>query len=179
MVGNILQLQNKGLHCICTFLDLSKAFDTLNHSVLLAKLEKYGVHGIAINWFQSYLQDRTLTAKVTNSSAKTTYSDSYPITYGTAQGSCLGPLLFILFCNDIHLLPLYGNLILFVDDTNLLNSHANKNFLNYSVTHDMELLMDWFDANKLSLNLMKTVIMKFWEGPKSIKITARNQHTNS
>ena len=97
----------------------------------------------------------------------TTYSKPFPITYGTAQGSCLGPLLFILFCNDIKLLPLYGTLILFADDTTLLNYHRNKNFLKFSIVHDLELLMDWFNANQFSLNLLKTVIINFWDDGKS------------
>ena len=91
------------------------------------------------------------------------YSKPYHISYGTAQGCCLGPLLFILFCNNIKLLPLYGKLILFADDTTLVSQHRNKKFLRYSIIHDIEILMDWFKANQLSLNLMKTVLMNFWD----------------
>ena len=70
-----------------------------------------------------------------------------------AQGSCLGPLLFLLFCNDIHLLPSFSDIILLADDTTLLNSDANINFLKYSLEYDMTLLIDWFKANQLSLNI--------------------------
>ena len=71
------------------------------------------------------------------------------------------PLLFILFCNDIYLLP-YGHLILFADDTTLICMHRNRTFLEYSLTHDMELLNAWLKANQLSLNMTKTVLMTFW-----------------
>ena len=91
--------------------------------------------------------------------------------YSSGLYSCLGPLLFILFCNDIKLLPLYGKLILFADDTTLLNSHRNKNFVQYSIVHDIDILMDWFKANQLSLNLTKTVVLYFWDHKDTGRIT--------
>ena len=126
-------------------------------------METYGIQGITKDWFNSYLHNRRLVAKVLTNSNSITYSEQFQITYGTAQGSCLGPLLFILFCNDIKILPLYGKLILFTDDTTLLNTHNNKNFLRYSTVHDLEILMNWFNANQLSLNLSKTIQLNFWE----------------
>ena len=146
------------------FLDLSKAFDTLNHEVLLKKLDCYGVRGIVNDWFKSYLEGRTLIAKVNTSKENTTKSTPFHITYGTAQGSCLGPLLFIMFSNDMYLLPIYGHLILFADDTTLINHHRNPRFLDYATQHDMAILHDWFKANQLSLNLSKSALMKFWPG---------------
>ena len=98
------------------------------------------------------------------------YSEKFNITYGTAQGSCLDPLLFVLFCNDIHLLPTYGTLILFAYDMTLFNHHQNKNFLSFVMTHDMSILDDWFRANQLSLNLSITVSMLFWPNGKELKI---------
>ena len=129
--GKILQAREKSEHPACIFLDLSKAFDTLNHQVLLRKLNRIGIRGISNTWFESYLSGHSLVAKVTTSEHKTTYSDVFDISFGTAQGSCLGPLLFLLFCNDIHLLPLYSQLILFADDTTLFNSHRSKIYLEY------------------------------------------------
>ena len=144
------------------FLDLLKAFDTLDHAVLIAKLERYGVRGILLEWFRSYLSERSLIVKVSTPTSATTLSDCYPITNGTAQGSCLGPLLFVVFCNDIYMLPILGKLILFADDTTLLETHKNKRFLTYAVHQNMLLLMDWFRAKKLTLNLGKTVANNFW-----------------
>ena len=98
------------------------------------------------------------------------YSEPYKITYGTAQGLCLGPLLFIIFCNDIHALPLCSNVILFADDTTLSNSHKNRNYLQYTLEHDMLLLTDWFRAHHLSPNIDKTVAMLFWPNGKTLDI---------
>ena len=165
MVGHVLQAKNEGKHSMGVFLDLSKAFDTLDHPVLITKLERYGIRGNMLDWFKSYLSGQSLVAKISNSTNVTMYSEKYDITFGTAQGSCLGPLLFVIVCNDIYMLPIMGNLILFADDT-LIETHRNRKFLDYAVHHDMLLLMDWFMANKLMLNLNKTVAMNFWPGNK-------------
>ena len=159
LTGNILQACEKKEHPVCIFLDLSKVFDMLNHQVLLCKLDKIGIRGIAKNWFKSYLSGCSLVAKVTTSENKITYLEAYDISFGTAQGSCLGPLLFLLFCNDIHLLPLYSQLILFADDTTLFNSHKSERYLEYMLNQDLEILFDWFRANQLSINFEKTVMM--------------------
>ena len=79
-----------------------------------------------------------------------------------AQGSCLRPLLFVIFCNDIHHLELFGKLILFADDTTLINTDKSKKYLEFQMQHDMAKLIDWFMVNKLSLNPSKTVLIRFW-----------------
>ena len=162
LTGRILHARDEGLHAAAIFLDLSKAFDTLNHDVLLQKLHRYGVRGLCLDWFRDYLTNRSLVSKITTPGNVIPRSESYDITYGTAQGSCLGPLLFILFCNDIYLLPTFSKIILFADDTILVNSAKNVNFLRYTLKHDMSLLIDWYKVNQLSLNTSKTVLIKFW-----------------
>ena len=170
LTSHLLHAHNKNLHSMGVFLDLSKAFDTLNHEVLLKKLNCFGVCGIVNDWFKSYLEGRTLIAKINTCKEITTKSTPFHITYGTAQGSCLGPLLFIMFSNDMHLLPIYGHLILFADDTTLINHHRNPRFLDYATQHDMAILHDWFKANQLSLNLSKSSLMKFWPGDTKYNI---------
>ena len=97
LLGHILQAKELNHHCASVFLDLSKAFDTPNHEVLLSKLERYGIRGIANEWLKSYLSNRSLRTEINVASNQIVYSEKFNITYGTAQGFCLGPLLFILF----------------------------------------------------------------------------------
>ena len=162
LTGQILHARDDSLHAAALFLDLSKAFDTLNHDILLQKLYQYGIRGVCLDWFHDYLTNHSLISKITTLGNVITRSESYDIMYGTAQGSCLGPLLFILFCNDIHLLPMFSKIILFADDSTLVNSAKNENFLRCTLEHDMLALVDWYKANQLSLNINKTVLIKFW-----------------
>ena len=163
LCGNIISKKEDGLHTAAIFLDLSKAFDTLSHDILLKKLDIYGIRGICNNWFGSYLTDRNIQVKCkTLSSNNIETSNRYRINYGTAQGSCLGPLLFNIFCNDIYYNIEHSDLILFVDDTTVYASHRNSTFLNYILQYDFNNLQQWFKANKLTLNLTKTVTMSFW-----------------
>ena len=108
------------------FLDLSKAFDALDPKILIKKLEKYGLRGVVLNWFDSYLTNRQLRVKCeVAKETETQYSNLYDVEYGTPQGSCLGPLLFLLFTNDLYLNIEHCSAILFADDTTLYKSHRN------------------------------------------------------
>ena len=111
-----------------------------------------------------------MVAKVTTGTSEVTYSDSYAITHVTDQGSCLWPLFFIIFCNDLHLLPLYSNIILFADDMTIFNSCRSVEFLKYTLEDNLQIMSEWFKANKLSLNLAKTVAMKFWGSKRPFKL---------
>ena len=93
----------QGKYTVGIFLDILKAFDTLEHSILLKKWKKYRVRGTSLDWFSSYLLDREMRIKCqAASSNRITYSEKYSIEDGTVQGSCLGPHLFLIFCNDIY-----------------------------------------------------------------------------
>ena len=141
-------------------MDLSKAFDTLENLTLFKKLEIYGIRGTALDWFRSYLTNRKMRTKCIINH-KIEQSLEMPVTFGAPQGSCLGPLLFLIFCNDLHLNLDYTKCILFADDTTLYYSNLNLSLLLASIEHDMAKLSDWFRANKLTLNKTKSVAILF------------------
>ena len=142
------------------FIDLSKAFDTLNHKILLKKLENYGIRGIALKWFHNYLQDRKQYVFLNGIS-----STLKSIVCGVPQGSILGPLLFIIYINDIVNCSKLLKFILFADDTNLFYSNSDLAQLQKIVNSELTKLSDWFCANKLSLNVVKTNYMLFGYKP--------------
>ena len=181
LVGNIQKNMEENKSSIGVFIDLSKAFDTPNHKILLSKLEKYGVRGTTLEWFSSYLDSRTMRTKITSSKSQKVLSGNYDLEYGTPQGSCLGPLLFLIFINDLPLSLIHGSSLLFADDTTLLHSHRNFRYLKLTVEDDMLRLLDWFRANQLTLNLDKTVCLLFsnQKDPEVITINIGNSTLTS
>ena len=121
LVSEVTKGFQNGLYTAALFLDLSKAFDTLEHDVLLLKLEKYGIRGTVLSWFKSYLCDRKIRVKCQiASSGKMEYSDYQTVNYGTPQGSCLGPLIFLIFTNDLYRHLNHCSSILFARRHNLI-----------------------------------------------------------
>ena len=96
-----------------------------------------------------------------NNTGQTEYSDYQAVTYSTPQGSCLGPLIYLIFTNDLANNLSFCNSIMFADDTTLYKTHNNLRYLKFSIEQDMSVLMDWFRANKLTLNLEKTACIFF------------------
>ena len=171
LIGNIAKALENNKYTIGVSLDLSKAFDTLNHSILLQKMERYGIRGLAQAWFASYLKNRKMRSKCTpESTGKVEYSSYYQVDHGTPQGSCLGPLLFIIFTNDFHLTIKNANSLLFADDTTLYQSHRKLSYLKWMMEEELKCTMDWFRANQLTLNLSKTVCILFSHNPKITSI---------
>ena len=149
---------DKGNRPLALYLDLSKAFDTLNFEILLEKLKYYGVHELSLNWFKSYLENRKQYVEIENSK-----SDITSTSLGVPQGSILGPLLFTIYVNDIHLSSTFFNVIQYADDTTLFSPMLNKHNLDMSsmVTNELNKVYKWLCANKLSLNIKKTKYMIF------------------
>ena len=136
---------------LSVFLDLSKAFDIIDNNILLHKLECYGVRGLALNWFQSYLTDRKQYVLYNN-----VQSQTLGITCGVPQGSVLGPLLFLIYVNDIANCLTHSKLIYFADDTTVFLSSKCINDVYKNMNSDLDDLTNWFKANRLALNVNKS-----------------------
>ena len=148
-------IDNKNI-TIGVFLDLSKAFDTVNHHILLHKLEHYGITSTTLNWFRSYLEHRKQYVNF-----KSANSEATSVSYGVPQGSILGPLLFLLYINDLPNASSILHSILFADDTNLFFSHSDLTQATDIMNRELYNTTQWLNSNRLSLNVKKTHFMVF------------------
>ena len=137
------------------FIDLRKAFDTVDHDILITKLDHYGIKGLPNDWFRSYLKGRQQYIGNQASTIK-------EIVSGVPQGNVLGPLLFLIYINDLHSCLKYSSAYHFADDTNITLLDSLQETLAKRMNYDLRKLSMWLRANKLSLNVEKTELVVFW-----------------
>ena len=154
MVDTWLENIDKGLYTGTIFIDLSKAFDTVNHDILLTKLKMYGCSSNALKWFHSYLSNRKQSVQIKN-----VLTISSEVKLGVPQGSILGPLLFTVFINDLPNVVKHGRIDMYADDTTLSVSGSNITDIERKLTADMVEIINWININKLALNVTKTKCM--------------------
>ena len=152
MVDQILASFEYNKYTLGVFIDLSKAFDIVNHSKLLKKLELYGVTDQNHSWFKNYLSNRKQFIQINNEEN----TEVETITCGVPQGSILGPLLFLLYVNDLKNASNLLDPIMYADDTNLFPTHKDITYLFKTTSLQLERINQWFISNKLSLNAGKT-----------------------
>ena len=137
-------------------MELQKAFVTVDYQILLSKLDYYGIRGISNNWFKSYLSNRQQCVSINGYN-----SELVAMNCGVPQGSVLGPLLFLLYINDLNQAIKFCKVHHFADDTNLLYLGKSIKKLNKLVNIDLKNLLYWLNANKISLNVKKTELVIF------------------
>ena len=165
LISNISSAINRNESTLGIFLDLSRAFDTINHKILCHKLQHYGIRDTALSWIKSYVENRTQFVQFGSHQ-----SHYRKILCGVPQGSILGPLLFIIYINDIPNVSSLPQSLLFADDTNIFCSHRNTNRLVSIANDELAKIVTWLKAHKLSLNLTKTNFMIFHPRQKKINV---------
>ena len=142
---------DKGLLTGGIFLDLSKAFDLIDHSILKAKLKSIDIRGCAYGWFEDYLSGRTQTVCLNGSN-----SEEMSMRTGVQQGSVLGPRLFLIFINDLPNSIKHCKIVLYADDTAIFFAHKEVPMIQSTLQQDLSALNNWFYENGLVVNCSKT-----------------------
>ena len=151
------------------FLDLSKVFDTLNHNTLLCKLDHYGIEGVPLKLYESYLLNRTQYIEIAD-----VKSETLSIATGVPQGSIIRPILFIISINDFLQASKIFNFISYADDTTLLSTmsnftNAHNDDTDALINQELYKINEWLEINNLSLNGTKFKIMVFHMPEKTLK----------
>ena len=155
-IQHIEKAIKEGSHMLGVFIDLSKAFDTIDHGILLKKLHNYGIRGIPLKLIESYLTDRNQYVSILGET-----SDTLPVIYGVPQGSCLGPLLFLIYINDISKASVRAEFVLFADDTNIFIKAKTKELAYQKANEILQSVNLYMEANKLHINMSKCCFIDF------------------
>ena len=139
---------------LCKLLDLKEAFDTVKHDILLSKMNLYRIRGIALDWFRSYLTNRTERCLVNGS-----LSRICSLKCGVPKGTILGPLLFFIYINDLPNCLTSCQPRMYADDTHITYADVDVNSIQLNLNHDLGNLNKWLISNKLALNTAKTEFM--------------------
>lgn len=145
---------DKNLHVLVIFVDFSKAFDSINHKVLIELLGKIGIRGTLLDWMRDYLNNRKMSSKVQGM-----YSDEIIVGKGVPQGSILGPLLYLLYVNDVRCSFKSCSYYLYADDTVIISSHQNLTDANEMIQKDFNNFQKWAHDKELVINKEKTTVM--------------------
>ena len=164
-VTHVQKLIREKNHVLGIFIDLSKAFDTISHEKLLYKLDKYGIRGNAHSLIGSYLSNRKQYVSVLGES-----SDELPVVFSVPQGSVLGPLLFIIYINDIYNSTSVGKFVLFADDTNIFVADKCKLKVFEKANRILESINSYMRCNLLHINIKKCCYMHFTPKQKDIVV---------
>lgn len=156
LIDEVAKAFDEEKYAVSIFLDLSKAFDTVNHSILSYKLDLYGIRGSENQWFRSYLSNRKQKVFVNG-----VESNFLLINSGVPQGSILGPFLFLIYINDFEKATNYFSLRLFADDTSLTATRKDLDILLQKINFELPAIHEWLCSNRLTLNLSKTKYLVF------------------
>ena len=155
-VTNVLPALKNGGNCLAVYLDRSMAFDTIQHSILLAKLEHYGIRGKALDWFRSYLEQRRQYVRYGGVCSNTKY-----VEYVVPQASVLRPFLFMLYSNDLAITLNNCHTIIFGDDTTIYTTGTHLPDIFTHINNNLEVLYTWFRDDELSANPSKTKTIQY------------------
>ena len=173
LVADVILGFEKNQFTVAILLDISKAFDTIEHKILLKTLSFYGICEKVYNWLETYLSNRSQYVDYYNNSSSISKIDQ-----GVPQGSILGPLLFSLYTNDLPYCVSNSNIIQFADDTPVYISGTNIQTMCQLMNSNLKALFDWFSCNKLSLNTNKTTAICFKKQSQTLPHSSFKLHIN-
>lgn len=156
VMNHVFSGLNSKLKTTGLFVDFKKAFDMVDHEILLSKLEMVGIRGVALSWFKSFITGRRQRVKIND-----TFSDSLIVREGVPQGSTTSATLFLIFINDLLNLDFYGQINAFADDIAFFYMYKDLILMNTYINHDLLLLRKWCNINKMQVNVSKTKFINF------------------